>query len=405
MDDVVAPYNPVVINPVCSLNTCLQEVAGLLDNSPALYEACITTFGAPATTVDSIVDTITTTESYTDIVVTLTTNTVTETDIVTAWQTISATAIQTQTATVTQTTTVTVVAGGLKARNTNLISKGQYLKKKKRACIPRASTVPGATTTTATSIPEPSSSSSSSSIPCDNLDAFSSACSCITAASDAYVTTVTVTEATSTGTITATVTARETSISTSTELETAWTTNTVTSLTTTTVATTTTTITLTSTVTTTRTVIPTPHVGWWKIHDANNWFLVWNRNAMRMEWGGLDGSLRIAVPFGGGQPYMAEYPEWKMVARRVGYSAGWRLDFAWIGNPQPGDTAVVCDLASDGVAIECNVPGAAGDPRVFLGFYSAVRGLHLTTSGMGEMGLIGVREGRLVLGMTWEVTW
>jgi hypothetical protein len=280
-----------------------------------------------------------------------------------------------------------VIAGRLKARNTHL-SKGQYKKRKKRACIPHNPTSPATTTTTGTTTPTPepssSSSSTSSSIPCDDLDAFSSACSCITAVSDAYVTTVTVTEATSTGTITATVTARETSTSTSTELETAWTTNTLTSLTTTTVATTTTTITLTSTVTTTRPVIPTPHVGWWKIHDTNNWFLIWNFNAMRMEWSGLDFSLRIAVPFGGGQPYMAEYPEWKMVARRVGYSAGWRLDFAWIGNPQPGDMAVVCDLASDGVAIECNVPGAAGDPRVFLGFYSAVRGLHLTTSKEAE---------------------
>ncbi|KAL1841296.1 hypothetical protein VTJ49DRAFT_7241 [Mycothermus thermophilus] len=235
-----------IINPLCWINSCVEQVAGLLDNNPVVhYDACTSAFGAPATstyTVDSLVFTATTTLSST--ITDEVWNTVTnwETTTTTAWTTVNDAATVTSTIFVTETVTMTA------SNQQSLPVKRRHApveKKKRGACKPRSSTASSsvAESTTSSGLPIPSN--------CANREEFSSACSCITAVSDAYVM-VAVTEATSTGTITATETALFSATSTITD--TVIDTTTVAELATTTVFTTTETELVTSKTTTTTTV-------------------------------------------------------------------------------------------------------------------------------------------------------
>ena len=46
---VVAPFN--VADTLCTVNQCLQQVVGSIDNNPvAQYDACVALFGSPITT-------------------------------------------------------------------------------------------------------------------------------------------------------------------------------------------------------------------------------------------------------------------------------------------------------------------------------------------------------------------
>ena len=45
---VVAPFN--VADALCTVNQCLQQVVGSIDNNPvAQYDACVALFGSPTT--------------------------------------------------------------------------------------------------------------------------------------------------------------------------------------------------------------------------------------------------------------------------------------------------------------------------------------------------------------------
>ncbi|KAL1843455.1 hypothetical protein VTJ49DRAFT_1565 [Mycothermus thermophilus] len=333
----VAAYN--AINPVCASNTCLQQVAGLLDNNPVVYyEACTSVFGAPATstfTVDSLVSTATETqaETWTDIFIVFTTNTQTEIDTVTAWEPLSATASETSTIIVTETATVTVPAEGntvLKARN-----PAPY-QRKKRACTQRTSTVPSTPADiTSTSIPP--------AVPtnCANLDEFSSACSCITAVSDAYVTTVTVTEVTSTGTW---------------EIE--WITETETSTTTTFVATTTELTTSTTTVTETETASPIILQGYWEFEGLNKYLSPKAFDGTATVGNTIPGpNVNIGIPSTGGQPFLVSQPHRKFYALRAKSPNIDIPDLSFPGDyVSDMDAPVFCQVNQDR-GITCNIPG------------------------------------------------
>jgi hypothetical protein len=102
--------------------------------------------------------------------------------------------------TATETSTVVVTQTANAVSNLKVRDQGASKKKKKRGhCAPRTSTTPTTSIDVTTSAPEVS-------IPtnCANLEEFSSACKCITAASDVGTVTVTVTEATTTYAVTAT---------------------------------------------------------------------------------------------------------------------------------------------------------------------------------------------------------
>ncbi|KAG7291920.1 hypothetical protein NEMBOFW57_001946 [Staphylotrichum longicolle] len=183
-------------DPVCTVNPCLRQVAGLVDDNPLIqYSACVSLFGSPVvTTVTPSAEVVFTTEtstvSYTDIIVSLTTQDATVSETVTVPSPVVET-VTSFTTTHVDTVTTTVIVGGQTAR-----------KHKRGRCVPGPRT-------TSSSSSSSSSTSSASSAPfptaseCPSLEAYSSACACISA----VATTLTVTAAvpTSTSTIGATV--------------------------------------------------------------------------------------------------------------------------------------------------------------------------------------------------------
>ncbi|KAL1836195.1 hypothetical protein VTJ49DRAFT_5462 [Mycothermus thermophilus] len=292
------------VDPLCLFNSCVEQVAGLLDSSPVVYyEACTLAFGAPSTTtytVDSLVYTATKTEMYTDIIITLSTTTDVSTTTARSSTTISDVATVTSTVVVTETQTRTVTPAAAAKKRTAPV------KRSRRGCAGHSPVIPSPSTdATASSTSTEVISATASPIPsnCANLEEFSSACQCITAVSDVYVT-VTVTEATSTGTITANT--ESTAIpSTSTVVEIVVDTTTVTERSTITIFTRTTTEVTTSTTTAIVTATDSPNIeGWWVVvsppkwagkyltqHNQGNTFLSDTPNN------------QIGIPRGGGQPF------------------------------------------------------------------------------------------------------
>jgi hypothetical protein len=44
----IVPFNSA--NPLCTVNQCLQQVVGSIDNNPvAQFDACVSLFGSPST--------------------------------------------------------------------------------------------------------------------------------------------------------------------------------------------------------------------------------------------------------------------------------------------------------------------------------------------------------------------
>ncbi|KAL1838583.1 hypothetical protein VTJ49DRAFT_2510 [Mycothermus thermophilus] len=355
---MVAIGFPNAVNPTCALNACLQQVAGLLDTN-SYYEACTSAFGAPATstfTVDSIVSTTTVPGgTRTDEFVVWTTITQTEIDSTTQWDTVSTTVTETSTAVVTETTTVLVPADGiqtLKARSTPH-------RRKKRACEPRTSTTPSTSTEATTASPNP--------IPtnCANLDEFSSACSCITAVSDVETVTVTVTEPTTTNVVTATGIVWTTSTATVTEMEIEWTTETQSS-TTTLVDTTTALVTSTTTVTET---VPVPTAGHWEVTpnlSGMKWLncMIPGNQLTRLQ---QNPGNAIVIPLGGGQPYLRDYPAYKLIALFAGAPA-YSISRIGFRDVMDGSSLPVICRASQGGAITCDFPTEEHDKFLVCGY-------------------------------------
>ncbi|KAL2123958.1 hypothetical protein VTJ04DRAFT_323 [Mycothermus thermophilus] len=345
----IVPYGAV--NPACSLSICLQEVAGLLNNnSPAVqYEACTSAFGSPVTatfTVDSIISTATETRVVdTDIFVVFSTVTHTLYDTLTQPETISATATETSTILVTETATVTVTAGdapAVKARRNNI-------KRRKRTCVPRTSitTAPSTSADATTANPEPSIPSN-----CANLEEFSSACSCITAVSDATVT-VTVTEPTTTNTITATQDVWTTVTETVTEYEVEHITDaTSTVQTTVVVATTTSLTTSTTTVTSTSTVFP---IGYLKLANEDKYVHYGVLNTWPLQGSPLPNDRITFTPEG--QPYLVIQPSLKLVATFGNQPLGNKVKVTFkFPNYSAGDRDVLCQIGA-GRTVTCTIPG------------------------------------------------
>ncbi|KAL2117602.1 hypothetical protein VTJ04DRAFT_7262 [Mycothermus thermophilus] len=316
------------VNPTCAVNVCLQQVAGLLENQPVLYEACTSAFGAPVTTtftVDSIVSTTTVPgETFTDVFVTLTVSTHSETEEFTDWHTVSSTATQTSTVVVTETSTVTVPYGSkLKARSNP--------RRRKRDCIPRTTEIP-----TTSPVPVPTN--------CADVAEFSSACKCIDAVSDAPTVTVTVTEPTTTNIVTLTQDVWTLSTEIFTEHEVTWTSITHT-LTTTQVATTTVTVTSTAHSTVVETAVPTVLTG--KLRADGGGVSQW---LSRTIFGTMPGQTvrasgeTFTFP-NGGQPYRTSDTRSKIYAV---WAAG--ADYASLGtasSPVAQDYAFVCQIGQN----------------------------------------------------------
>ncbi|KAK3991481.1 hypothetical protein QBC44DRAFT_367937 [Cladorrhinum sp. PSN332] len=202
MPTAVMSVNP--FNPLCAVSDCLRQVVGYIDGNPEdQYAACISTFGVPVIatvtpTADVVLSTATTTVSYMDIVVSLTTQTSTLQDTVTSYETAF------ETATEYTTTHVSTITNTVTARPAvTTVYKRKH--RKRRNCRPEPSSTltlssedPETETasTTSTSVLEPAVPIASN---CANLEEYSSACSCITAVETAQ--TVTAPASTSTSTI------------------------------------------------------------------------------------------------------------------------------------------------------------------------------------------------------------
>ncbi|KAK4461990.1 hypothetical protein QBC42DRAFT_328514 [Cladorrhinum samala] len=181
----LASANP--FSPSCALNSCLNQVIGLVDYNPeAQYAACTSAFGAPAVatvtpSADVVFVTSTSTVSYVDIVVSLTTQISTLEETVTSYETDIATATE---YTTTQVSTISTTVTGYGAVPTVAKRKNR---KRGNCHIKPSSTLTLQTEepeTEATTAPA-TTSSSEPAVPiashCANLEEYSSACSCITA--------------------------------------------------------------------------------------------------------------------------------------------------------------------------------------------------------------------------------
>ncbi|KAK4457566.1 hypothetical protein QBC42DRAFT_236080 [Cladorrhinum samala] len=198
-------------NPQCTLDQCLNQVVGNVDLNPAAQvSACVSLFGTPATVTltnipDVVFSTSTVTVPYTDIIISTST----------AYSTVleEATSYTEVPQTVTEFTATRVSTEIVEATPpaVTFLRKRHAKVKKRGGCKPRSkpsttSTEEPSTTSTeepsTTSTEEPSTTSSASN--CIDLEQYSSACSCIGAASDATQI-VTLTDAAPTSLITETV--------------------------------------------------------------------------------------------------------------------------------------------------------------------------------------------------------
>ncbi|KAL1838651.1 hypothetical protein VTJ49DRAFT_2430 [Mycothermus thermophilus] len=333
----IFPYSPE-----CTVNSCLEQVAGLLDSPlEVYYGACTSAFGVPITTtqtVDSVVHTTTETITYTDVYVTLTDATVTVTDAAT----------ETSTIVVTTTTVVTpgieappVITGSLTTVSPDVVKKkrdgmdkDRYSRKKRRACTSRSSV----TSSMAVSVPTH----------CADVVEFSSACSCITAV--AQTSTVTVWDPTTTGTITVTETSS------------------------TTLAPSTVTSTVTSTRTITETAAPSPTAitDFWifespeglqgtpigYLENQDSWYFFDLSPYPDLEW------KPISIPIGGGQPFAANDSTVKLYVTTFHPQQNllkWRAP----QQVQPGEVPVECSVGGDN-RIRCIAPEHPIDDKLRL---------------------------------------
>ncbi|KAJ4292313.1 hypothetical protein N0V88_005945 [Collariella sp. IMI 366227] len=198
----IIPFN--LANPLCTANQCLQQVIGSLGNDPVeQYSSCVSMFGSPTTVTmtllgDVVLSTTTATVLYTDIIVTpsttLYTDYATETSYAEVVETAtgySATSVATVTEVVTAPTSPVQSSAPVKRRS-----------HKKRGCQPRSSSVLSSTTSSATPSAAPN---------CADLAEYSSACSCINAASSAITVTTSIPGATEVVTVTESSTVASTS--------------------------------------------------------------------------------------------------------------------------------------------------------------------------------------------------
>lgn len=196
------------------------------------------------------------------------------------------------------------------------------------------------------------------SIPCGDLGAFSSACSCITAVSDAYVTTVTVTPATTT----ATEEVRVTATSTVTVLETVWVTDVLTSKTTTTVGTLTQYTTSTSTVT--ETVVATAWKGYWKISNRP-WYIIYDPDTQLTTYIENTMDQLLGIPLAGGQPYLVDQPDIKLFAAQRPEEESQGPRFYFLPTSQDTNMTVIYNVTrearyNDQRTVKCSVPDWQG---------------------------------------------
>ncbi|KAK4150674.1 hypothetical protein C8A00DRAFT_36733 [Chaetomidium leptoderma] len=193
-----ASYN--AYDPGCTVNACLQQVAGILDGNPLVqYASCTSLYGSPTVSTvtpaaDVVFSTTTSTLSYTDTVISLLTEYSTEEEASTSYSTI----FDVETS---YTTTLYVTVTESTAAPTFALQRRDAKKKKRGNCGTKPST------TSAPPSPTPSSSDSfsttSSAVPssapaCADEAEHSSACACIDAVSTVAVVTAPATTSTST---------------------------------------------------------------------------------------------------------------------------------------------------------------------------------------------------------------
>jgi hypothetical protein len=330
------------------LSTTVDQAVSTTTQWDTSVSSLTTTVSDATTTTDTIIVTETKTEKVAGAPSTSTdTVVVTETKTQTiARQASTSTIWITETATATAATQLPAV----KKRDGHPAKRRRN--RRRRSCVPRA-------TATTTSAPE---TTSAIALPfatnCANSEEFSSACSCIGAASDAYVT-ITLTSGTST--VTETATEKEVVSSTDgvvvTETSTTW----ETEMSTTTFTATETEL-VTSTTTTTTTTVATPTHAYWQIimPDSSYYYLGWGISGLNST--GQEQRTVFAVPLSGGQPYLVDQPKRKMffwetkgLSSTVAYGSIFLLEqnvipagyIPMICNPQE-DGSLICDDPKEG---------------------------------------------------------
>ncbi|KAK1760088.1 hypothetical protein QBC47DRAFT_366368 [Echria macrotheca] len=178
-------------NPTCDLTPCLQQVIGQINGDPlAQFASCTDLFGSPTTatvtpSADTLFSTITSTSSYTDIVVSFTTTTSTAEETSTSYDSVF------DTTTVFTTTVQQTVTETTQAPTFALVKKSPTQRKKRRGCGRKPSSVSSAWSTTTSTAPLETNL-------CPNQDVYASACACINAVDHATTVTETPTTVTST---------------------------------------------------------------------------------------------------------------------------------------------------------------------------------------------------------------
>lgn len=340
-------------DPVCTVNSCLNQVIGSLENNPVVqYASCTSLYGSPAVSTvtlaaDVALETTTSTLSYTDIIIEVSTTESTALETSTSY----ASLFETETA---YTTTVTKTDQAITTSvwnhpNPNPVQKRDVRKKhRRRGCSAHPTSAVMVSSTQVSSVmPSATPLSSVPQSACTDSAQLYSACSCINAISTVSLVTESASESTSTvhETISTTLTETSTSVVTI-----AITTVIVQPMTTTLVSTLQTGTTTTTTSTATEisiAPIQTAKATFNAERNNQRHFLV-NAN------GGVNHDLTLGTSIGwivdGGSPYLEWNPAMTMWLRSVSITSG-VVYF---------QTAEQARVNSDGVPVTCSVDRATG---------------------------------------------
>jgi hypothetical protein len=342
MSDVL--YN--AYSPLCTLNQCLQQVVGQINHNPAeQFAACTDLFGTPVVStstppIDVVTATATTTVSYTDIIVSLSTAYSTYESTVTSYANVLEVTTE-YTTTLVDTITTTIVP--------TLVPKRRDGKKVRRGkCKPsstssEASVAPSSTTSSAPLFPVASN--------CPSLEEYSSACACI----DAVSTTSVVTEPAVASTSTVYETVSTVIPSTVVSAVTVAVTTVVVKPATSTITSTLKTAAVSTTTVTAASVSPTqtgklvikggPRDGYYLQRNAANGYLTFNASP--------DLGTDIAVVLAGGSPYLSSQPTAKLYLYNLAPTYG-LLTFLTPAQATTSNPTITCSVSSSTGYLNCS---------------------------------------------------
>ncbi|KAM7186951.1 hypothetical protein V8F20_011180 [Naviculisporaceae sp. PSN 640] len=360
MPAAISSINPVDYNPYspsCTINPCLEWVAGYVDNNPLVqYAACTSLFGSPTVetatpSVHVILSTTTTTVPYIDIVVTVTTTTSTSPETVVSYTTVN------EVSTAFTTTLVSTVTQTTAAPTYALVKKDaekRMTKKRKRGpCRPPSSITSmstsvhnGAPWSSKAATPSPPSSVSA----CPNPEEYSSACACINAVSSTK--TVTKTASVSTSVVYETVSSAILSLSES-----------VVTVALTTIVYQPVTVTRTSTLATAATAVTTTTTTTTPIAPTQTASIVFANGPRTgsplivvgsyLQWTSSGAGNKFAVAVGGGQPWLPNNPTVKMFLHSSSSTVGVLYFETDAQAAASGDPAVSCSVNSADGYLSC----------------------------------------------------